>query len=282
MQELFYSATYVDVDLDYPEYSSFYQNINTGLKPESANTFQMGFNSFRHNAKNSTLGLKALFYYSNIQNYIYDSYIKMSNSSDGWLLLPLNNKARFYGFELEAMQESTYVFTHLSYTFQHTDAIRSSSEANAHASGPGGSLSTGQTPFSQLPRHYMNLHLGLRFFRGKFVLGGIMKYTQGAKRSDYSNILWGNPPADSSQDGTNIYALSTAKLPHIPPIFDIYMVFKPWRLFEIRAEVQNLANSRYIDPLYAFNATLYQGRDAGIMANYARGRSYYLSVILRY
>ncbi|WP_338034449.1 TonB-dependent receptor domain-containing protein [Helicobacter jaachi] len=281
-QEMFYSATYADSD---PSWPSLYQNINTNLKPESATTYQIGFNSFKRAlfTPNDTFGFKLTYYHSQIDNYIYDNYIKYAQSSDSWILLPLNGKATFKGVELEASYDARIFFVRLNYTHQDTDRMRSATEANAHSSGPGGSLSTGQTPFSELPQDYGTLDAGARFFNAKLAIGTLIKYTGRAKRTGFNNILWGIPPTgDTTQDGQEMYQLNSEYLPRMPLLWDIYTTFSPTKYFDIKLEVQNLMDKRYVDPLYAFNATLYQGRGAGVMNNYARGRTYVASVMFRF
>lgn len=78
--------------------------MNTFLKAESADTYQIGFNSFTHEILNDsdTLGFKMLYYDTKVKNYIYNRRY-WQKADDAIFLMQLNDdeKAKFHGVELE-------------------------------------------------------------------------------------------------------------------------------------------------------------------------------------
>lgn len=265
VQEVFTSGTYDT-------------NINTNLKPETAKTFQVGFNSFKQGflKDNDTFGLKMLCYKTDVDNYIYDRYVMLG----GAFIARDNDKAKFKGFEIEASYDAEIFYVNLAYTYQKVLKLPvSDSQKIDNMLGMGG----GQTQFAQLPQDYATLDIGTRLFNEKLTLGSVIKYTGKAKRidprSDYINTKPNQIVADPK----------TENLPNIPTIIDLYAVLEPRNNLQFKFEVQNLTDKNYMDALYTMNSNELQQNnpnmdDSGItlFENKARGRTYMVSFVYKF
>ncbi|TLD94363.1 TonB-dependent receptor [Helicobacter saguini] len=265
-------------------------SINPYLKPETADTFQVGFNGYKHGVFTSkdTLGYKAAYYYTNVKNYIYNKGFFVEDATTGEaqsFIMHLNweNLARFQGIELEFNYDIGYFYSRLAYSWQEFNQPFSETYA-------GDSIGFGYSRPSALPQDYGTFDIGARFFNESIIIGSIIKYTGKAKRispiSDDRNNNPANPddmfPEIPSQD-----------LPKIPTIWDLYIAWNPsnfkWgKYFNVRFEIQNLLDSNYMDALNAFNSSPSQGGyDANgnniyLFNNAARGRTYIITAQLRF
>lgn len=266
--------------------TNYEQNINSNLKAEQADTYQIGFNSFYHGllSDNDILGFKALFYYTSVKNYIYNREYYLSDDNTGdyaMFLAQLNDdeRAKFHGVELEFKMDFGFFYSFLSYTYQYSKHKFSDSEAIEF----GGSY-YGQSQFAQLPKHYANLDIGTRLFDEKFTLGALVKFTGKSTRIQ---------PQGSLEDDLNnpdaFYELKeNDDLPQIPTIVDLYLSLRPTKWLNFKFEVQNLLNEDYMDALYTYNSSS-GTQNAGsftnpifIYSNAARGRSFVGSFEIRY
>ncbi|MCD8213240.1 MAG: TonB-dependent receptor [Campylobacter sp.] len=257
--------------------------INTGLRPEVAKTWQIGFNSFFHDifTSSDTFGFKTIYFDSKIKDYIYDRLVGYDGSlgADAFLAR-LNGNARLKGVELEANYDSANFYTKLTYSYQKSDLPYSESNIIDYGLGP----SSGQSQFAELPRHYATLDAGVKFFNERLIIGASAKYTGKAKRV--------TPDQDMTNTGTSAgmdqNIKYTQNLPKIPTIVDFYANFDVTKNFKIKFEVQNLFDKNYMDALYTYNSTSY-GQDIGtfgnpvyIYNNNARGRTAIFSLEYRY
>ncbi|MCZ6103388.1 TonB-dependent receptor plug domain-containing protein [Campylobacter ureolyticus] len=247
-------------------------NINTNLKPESAKTFQVGFNSFMHGflADDDTFGLKIIYYKTDVDNYIFDRYLVLG----GAFFARDNAKAKFEGFEVETSYDVGYFYTNLSYSYQKALKLPiSDSQKIAGHLGMGG----GVTQFSELPRSYATLDIGTRLFDKRLTFGSSIKYTGRAKRVDPRTDFNANPPYFSAEP-------KTENLPNIPTIIDLYAIYESNDNLRVKFEVQNLTDKNYMDALYTLNSNESQigQNNITLFDNKARGRSFIASIVYKF
>ncbi|MGY4675348.1 TonB-dependent receptor domain-containing protein [Ursidibacter arcticus] len=259
-------------------------SMNPFLRPEKAQTYQIGFNTFKHNWLTDTdkLGIKLLYYRSKIKDFITSESFYISNS--GQFTQDINDvgsgsfhsqvsinslkPVKTSGVELELNYDSGKYFGRLSYSYEKT-----SQPIGVQSSNDG----FGFGDIYELPKHYATLDLGARLLDKKLTLGSIIKYTQKVKRISPKGI----------NAGTND-KIETQTIPQNPMIVDIYANYEINKNFSLRASVQNLFNSLYIDPLNSQNATRSQfvgdgrGGEAYTYTNYARGRTYIIGGEIRF
>ncbi|MGI7371146.1 TonB-dependent receptor domain-containing protein [Campylobacter coli] len=214
--------------------ASFEHNMNTFLKAESADTYQIGFNSFTHEILNDsdTLGFKMLYYDTKVKNYIYNRRY-WQKADDAIFLMQLNDdeKAKFHGVELEFKYDTGFFYSILSYTYQKSKHKFSDTESLEF-----GGAQSGQSQFAQLPEHYANLDMGVRLFEEKLTLGALAKYTGKAKRI----VPVGSLDNDPSNPDAMAPLKTTDELPKIPTIVDLYANYKILKNFTIKAEVPKI------------------------------------------
>ncbi|MGX2974532.1 TonB-dependent receptor domain-containing protein [Ursidibacter arcticus] len=271
-------------------------SMNPFLRPEKAQTYQIGFNTFKHNWLTDTdkLGIKLLYYRSKIKNFISsDMFYIGINQESGFLTNDINaissngveGAGGVYGFqaqiatnsptpvktsgvELELNYDTEKYFGRLTYSYEKTSqpiGIQSSNDG------------FGFGDIYELPKHYATLDIGTRFLDKKLTLGGIIKYTNKSKRINPKGV----------ESGTN-EKLSSQKIPQNPMIADIYAIYKINKNFTLKASIQNVFNSLYIDPINRHNSTSTQydvnenDEDVYMFNNYARGRTYLISGEVRF
>lgn len=264
-------------------------SINPFLKPETANTYQVGFNGYKHAVFTSkdTLGYKAVYYYTQVQNYIYNKgfYVEDSAGNGQSFIMHLNweELARFQGVELELNYDMGYFYSRLAYSWQEFNQPFSETYA-------GDNVGFGFSRPSALPQDYGTFDIGARFYDESIIIGSIIKYTGKAKR--ISPITTDRDPNYELNDPFAA-AIPSQDLPRIPTIWDLYIAWNPsnfkWgKYFNMRFEIQNLLDSNYMDALNAFNSAPSQGGyDANgnniyLFNNAARGRTYIISAQLRF
>lgn len=253
------------------------QTINVFLKPESSDTYQIGFNIFKSSLflDNDFFGFKAVYFYSNIKNYIYDML-----EPDYYFGPRVNGDANLQGIEMELNYTMQYFFTYLSYTHQESEFPFSYS----NVAGFGQMFSASQ--FAKLPKDIMTLDLGVKFLDSKIIIGSIIKYTGGAQRiSPLSSDI-------TSEGGNNYTKPETAvveNLPKVPPIWDFYVSYRPIKNLFLKLEVQNIMDINYMDALYTYNSSLgnvtgdiWSGSAKTAFNNSARGRTFIANVTLKF
>lgn len=276
IQEIFFSSA-----------ASAGDAMNIFLKPEVADTWQIGFNSHTQGfiTDGDTFGFKALVYRSRVKDYIYNETANYY-TNDGDLIdsftyyLNFPNKTTFKGFEAELSYDAGFFYAKASYARQTNDAPLSETYGS-DASNFGTGMIT------ELPKDYATINLGTRLFDDKLDLGIIAKYTGRAKRIYPSN-------SDEYRDNptnTNGYQLGMHKtqyLPSIPTIYDLYVNFSPYKNLTLKFEVQNLMDKNYMDALNVYNSASNQatftsdGSDVFLFNNSARGRTYIMGFQYQY
>ncbi len=100
----------------------------------------------------------------------------------------------------------------------------------------------GAGDITELPRKYMTLDTGVRFFDNALTLGTIIKYTGKARRLS----------PDFEQD-EHTGAIIKQDLPQIPTIIDLYGTYEYNRNLTLKLSVQNLMNRDYSEALNKLN-----------------------------
>lgn len=259
-------------------------SMNPFLRPEKSETYQIGFNTFKHNwlVENDKLGIKALYYRSKIKDFILSEsfYIAKgghftqdindvgSGSFHSQVSVNSRQPVNTSGAELELNYDSGNYFARLTYSYEKT-----SQPVGVQSSNDG----FGFGDIYELPKHYGTVDLGTRWLNKKLTIGSLIKYSKKAKRINPKGI----------NAGTND-KISTQTLPQNPMIVDLYTYYEVNKHFTFKASVQNLFNSLYIDPLNSQNATRSQfvengkGGESYTFTNYARGRTYILGGEIRF
>ena len=276
IQEIFFSSV-----------ASAGDAMNIFLKPEVADTWQIGFNSHKQGfiTKDDTFGFKALVYRSRVKDYIYNESLNYY-TSDGDLIdsftyyLNFPYKTTFKGFEAELSYDAGFFYAKASYARQTNNAPLS----ETYGSDPS-NFGTGM--ITELPKDYATVNLGTRLLDEKVDLGIIAKYTGKAKRIyPSSDDAYRHDPTN-----TNDYQLGmhkTQDLPSIPTIYDLYVNFQPNKNLMLKFEVQNLTDKNYMDALNVYNSAANQltfasdGSDIFLFNNSARGRTFIMGFQYQY
>ncbi|WP_213716285.1 TonB-dependent receptor domain-containing protein, partial [Cedecea lapagei] len=258
-------------------------SMNPFLKPERAETWQAGFNIDTKDllVQQDSLRFKALAYRSRIQNYIFsESYqvctggrkcnmtevlgndwgdISDEYSDNMYIYVNSATGVTAHGVELEMDYDAGFAFSRLSFSQQQTDQPTSIA-----------STYFGAGDITELPRKYMTLDAGVRFFDKALTLGTIVKYTGKARRLS---------PDFETDERTG--AIVKEDLPQIPTIIDLYGTYEVNRNLMLKLTVQNLMNRDYSEALNKLNMMPGPGDDAS-RANTARGRTWIFGGEIRF
>ncbi|MEX0446132.1 TonB-dependent receptor [Xenorhabdus sp. SGI246] len=264
----------------------FYSNeggisMNPFLKGEKADTYQIGFNSYRPNLfiEGDSFRLKATMFHTKIKNYIFsESYLVCAEGrickNDGtltneeWGRVDPNFNIYIYGnslkpitmrgYELSVNYDAGIFYSLLAYSQQKTQQ-----PASLSASIMGTSYA------SQLPERYMTLDTGVRLLEEKIRVGAIVKYT-GQSYHQNSNV-----------DGNAEISNKMVKDHKIPTIIDLYTDYQINKNISVKFSVQNVANKNYSDALNRMNSSpnISEGE---VVAQTARGRTYVMSAEVRF
>lgn len=261
-------------EMFFPENSG--NSINPFLRPETAKTWQIGFNSYKHGliSDSDVFGLKALYYKTSIKDFIYN---KSFYTTDQFTLyLNQEKETDFRGIEIELSYDAGIFFAKSSYSRQKDN------QSMNETSGAGAQF-FGYSEITQLPKDYATIELGTRLFAEKLTIGTIAKYTGKAKR-----IRPDDGRVDSDNPNDYFPEFITEELPKIPTIYDAYATYKPKDNLTFKFEVQNVFDKNYMDALNAFNSTgnQYQlnanGNDIFLFNNSSRGRTFVVGFNYKY
>ena len=292
--------------------------VNTALKPERAETYQLGFNTYKKGVftKEDVLGLKLVGYRSFIKNYIHNVYgvwwrdgiVPDWASENGFRFTiahqnykPIVKKS---GVELEVNYDMGRFFANLSYAYQRTNQPTNYADASPRPNNASKDdilkQGYGLSRISMLPKDYGRLELGSRWFDQKLTLGIAARYYGKSKRAtiqeDYIN--GSQFELNTSHERTYYAIKKTEEINKQPIILDLHVSYEPVKDLIIKAEVQNLLDKRYVDPLDSGNDAASQryysslndsicsknntcedgGKDKSVLYNFARGRTYILSL----
>lgn len=292
--------------------------VNTALKPEQSDTYQLGFNTYKKGlfTQDDVLGIKLVGYRSFIKNYIHNVYGDWSR--DGvmpeWARLnsfrltiahqnyqPIVKKS---GAELELNYDMGHFFANLSYAYQRTNQPTNYADASPRPNNASKEdilkQGYGLSRITMLPKDYGRLELGTRWFDQKLTLGIAARYYGKSKRATtQEEYINGSRYEKNTTNDRIYYAIKkTEDIKKQPIILDLHVSYEPIKDLIIKAEVQNLLDKRYVDPLDAGNDAASQryysslntsiecakdpsacgGSDKTVLYNFARGRTYILSL----
>lgn len=291
--------------------------VNTALKPEQSDTYQLGFNTYKKGlfTQDDVLGIKLVGYRSFIKNYIHNVYgVWWRDGEPTWAesngfkytiahqnYKPIVKKS---GVELEINYDMGRFFANVSYAYQRTNQPTNYADASPRPNNASKEdilkQGYGLSRVSMLPKDYGRLELGTRWFDQKLTLGLAARYYGKSKRATIEEeYINGSSFEKNAVRRKNYYAVKkTEDIKKQPIILDLHVSYEPIKDLIIKAEVQNLLDKRYVDPLDAGNDAASQryysslndsicsksqdcedgGKDKTVLYNFARGRTYILSL----
>lgn len=293
--------------------------VNTALKPEQSDTYQLGFNTYKKGlfTQDDVLGIKLVGYRSFIKNYIHNVYgvwwrngvVPTWASSNGFRFniahqnyQPIVKKS---GAELELNYDMGRFFANVSYAYQRTNQPTNYADASPRPNNASKDdilkQGYGLSRVSMLPKDYGRLELGTRWFDQKLTLGLAARYYGKSKRATIEEEYINGSRYENYTVGDRTYyaVKKTEEIKKQPIILDLHVSYEPIKDLIIKAEVQNLLDKRYVDPLDAGNDAASQryysslndsicskgnttcedgGKDKTVLYNFARGRTYILSL----
>lgn len=294
--------------------------VNTALKPEQSDTYQLGFNTYKKGlfTQDDVLGIKLVGYRSFIKNYIHNVYGEWwKNKAPIWAA---SNGFRFTiahqnyqpvvkksGAELEINYDMGRFFANVSYAYQRTNQPTNYADASPRQNNASNKeilkQGYGLSRITMLPKDYGRLELGTRWFDQKLTLGIAARYYGKSKRASIKDECVKGVPCkiQGKEEKAEVVHNAIKKTEDIkkqPIILDLHVSYEPIKDLIIKAEVQNLLDKRYVDPLDAGNDAASQryysslddsicsknpdscegGSDKTVLYNFARGRTYILSL----
>lgn len=291
--------------------------VNTALKPEQSDTYQLGFNTYKKGlfTQDDVLGIKLVGYRSFIKNYIHNVYgvwwrngkVPDWAATNGFRFniahqnyQPIVKKS---GAELELNYDMGRFFANVSYAYQRTNQPTNYADASPRPNNASKEdilkQGYGLSRVSMLPKDYGRLELGTRWFDKKLTLGMAARYYGKSKRATIEEeYINGSHFEKNARGSRTYYAIKkTEEIKKQPIILDLHVSYEPIKDLIIKAEVQNLLDKRYVDPLDAGNDAASQryysslndsicnksacedgGKDKTVLYNFARGRTYILSL----
>lgn len=291
--------------------------VNTALKPEQSDTYQLGFNTYKKGlfTQDDVLGVKLVGYRSFIKNYIHNVYgvwwrdgVPTWADSNGFRFTiahqnykPIVKKS---GAELEINYDMGRFFANVSYAYQRTNQPTNYADASPRPNNASQEdilkQGYGLSRVSMLPKDYGRLELGTRWFDQKLTLGLAARYYGKSKRATIEEEYINGSHYEQKTSGSRTYyaVKKTEEIKKQPIILDLHVSYEPIKDLIIKAEVQNLLDKRYVDPLDAGNDAASQryysslndsicnkkadscegGSDKSVLYNFARGRTYILSL----
>ena len=293
--------------------------VNTALKPEQSDTYQLGFNTYKKGlfTQDDVLGIKLVGYRSFIKNYIHNVYgvwwrngtIPTWAATNGFRFniahqnyQPIVKKS---GAELELNYDMGRFFANVSYAYQRTNQPTNYADASPRPNNASKEeilkQGYGLSRVSMLPKDYGRLELGTRWFDQKLTLGMAARYYGKSKRATIEEEYINGSRYEKYTAGERTYyaVKKTEEIKKQPIILDLHVSYEPIKDLIIKAEVQNLLDKRYVDPLDAGNDSASQryysslndsicnkkadscegeGKDKTVLYNFARGRTYILSL----
>ncbi|HHF4416787.1 TPA: TonB-dependent receptor [Haemophilus influenzae] len=292
--------------------------VNTALKPEQSDTYQLGFNTYKKGlfTQDDVLGIKLVGYRSFIKNYIHNVYgvwwrdgkVPTWADTNGFRFniahqnyQPIVKKS---GAELELNYDMGRFFANVSYAYQRTNQPTNYADASPRPNNASKEdilkQGYGLSRVSMLPKDYGRLELGTRWFDQKLTLGLAARYYGKSKRATIEEEYINGSHFEKNAAGARTYyaVKKTEEIEKQPIILDLHVSYEPIKDLIIKAEVQNLLDKRYVDPLDAGNDAASQryysslnnsiecakdpsacgGSDKTVLYNFARGRTYILSL----
>lgn len=195
-------------------------------------------------------------------------------------------------------------FANVSYAYQRTNQPTNYADASPRPNNASKEdilkQGYGLSRVSMLPKDYGRLELGTRWFDQKLTLGMAARYYGKSKRATIEEEYINGSRYEKYTAGDRTYyaVKKTEEIKKQPIILDLHVSYEPIKDLIIKAEVQNLLDKRYVDPLDAGNDAASQryysslnnsiecaqdssacgGSDKTVLYNFARGRTYILSL----
>ena len=175
--------------------------VNTALKPEQSDTYQLGFNTYKKGlfTQDDVLGIKLVGYRSFIKNYIHNVYgvwwrdgvvpTWASSNSFRFTIAHQNYQpiVKKSGAELELNYDMGRFFANVSYAYQRTNQPTNYADASPRPNNASKDdilkQGYGLSRVSMLPKDYGRLELGTRWFDQKLTLGLAARYYGKSKRA---------------------------------------------------------------------------------------------------
>lgn len=280
--------------------------IRNDLKNETAKTWQIGFNSFKEDfiLNNDIFGFKFVYYNTDTKNYIHTVERPRFNTHNpnkkdrDFPSIEYDNYERKFnknGIEIEISYDAGLFYANLVYSRQKSHQPTSASDAGV-ASNPKPTVSEyfsyshGISKISMLPKDYGFLDSGIRILNNSVTLGSRVKYFGESKKAYYdaNDKEWINEGGQNAPEDKRKAVRKTEIIDKQPLIFDFYASYEPIKNLIIRAEIQNVFDKQYIDPLDANNDSASQRTysivegDQSYITNLAKGRTAILSFSYKY
>ena len=292
--------------------------VNTALKPERADTYQLRFNTYKKAVftEEDVLGLKLVGYRSFIKNYIHNVYgvwwrdgVVPDWAADNGFRFTIAHQnykpiVKKSGVELEINYDMGRFFANLSYAYQRTNQPTNYADASPRPNNASKDdilkQGYGLSRISMLPKDYGRLELGSRWFDQKLTVGIAARYYGKSKRATIQEeyINGSEFELNTSHERTYYAIKKTEEINKQPIILDLHISYEPIKDLIIKAEVQNLLDKRYVDPLDSGNDAASQRyysslndsicskndtcdngiKDKSVLYNFARGRTYIFSL----
>ncbi|PSM51490.1 TonB-dependent receptor [Campylobacter blaseri] len=288
-------------EMFFSDFGSF--GVNSSLKPETAKTIQVGFNSFKEGlfSEDDEFGFKFIAYNTKIKDYIHNKKgMEYQNEAGEYYIKHYNyhKDVTIKGFEVEANYDIGWLYLNLAYAHQTTNQPLNFTDSSPRVDdlmsySEKWLQGYGLTKVTMLPKDYASLDIGTRLFNNKLTIGGITKYYGKSRIS--SNTLEKVPCPGTMIGGAGIsdvcgYTKKEKVLERQPVIFDFYTIYQPNENLSIKFEIQNFFDKKYINPLDSNNDSASQFLfDLGVgddylyaSNNYAKGRTTMLSFSYKY
>ncbi|ETS99919.1 MULTISPECIES: TonB-dependent receptor domain-containing protein [Providencia] len=261
------------------------QSMNPFLKGEKAQTWQIGFNSFKPDlvVEGDQFNLKALWFHTHIKDYITSKSFMLCRATSqeefDWCLInddvwdkenpDIFQRADMYvndprdvnlrGYELQANYDAGVFYSMVSYTKESGKQPVSINSTSVFSAGD----------FTQLPEYYVTLDSGVRLFDEKLTVGSTVTWTGPSKRI--------SPIPDGDMNGDAM----TEKYEKQPTIVDLYADYEINKHFKLMMAINNLTNENYTDVLNRANSGAVM-EERGRNNETGRGRSYMIGGQVRF
>lgn len=196
--------------------------VNTALKPEQSDTYQLGFNTYKKGlfTQDDVLGVKLVGYRSFIKNYIHNVYgvwwrdgVPTWADSNGFRFTiahqnykPIVKKS---GAELEINYDMGRFFANVSYAYQRTNQPTNYADASPRPNNASQEdilkQGYGLSRVSMLPKDYGRLELGTRWFDQKLTLGLAARYYGKSKRATIEEEYINGSHYEQKTSGSRTY-----------------------------------------------------------------------------
>ncbi|MGC7561141.1 TonB-dependent receptor plug domain-containing protein [Pasteurella sp. PK-2025] len=277
--------------------------VDTSLRPEKASALQLGVNGFTEKVftDSDKLGYKLLYHRTHIKDFIYNVDNREALFKNLTNILDTNITYKNYdqlvkinGIEAELNYDAGAFYLNLAYARQKTNQPISFTDGSSRGAGASDSerllQGFGASKISILPRDYGSLEVGARFFDRKLTVGTTAKYYGKSKRvlgqAYDSKVEYNQAGVKRVLERTRV----TQDIPKQPIIFDLQVSYEPIKNLVLKAEMQNVFDKRYMNPLDANNDSASQSvynidlsdKTINVFNNFARGRTYVFTLSYKY